>query len=39
MIKNAGLDFGLWIPAETGGEFVAIPWLGISIPFGRPVGR
>ena len=39
MIKNAGLDFGLWIPAVTGGEFFAIPWLGVSIPFGKAVAN
>jgi hypothetical protein len=38
MIKNAGLDFGLWFPFDTD-AFVAIPWLGVSIPFGRPVGN
>lgn len=34
IIKKAGLDFGVFIPvgAEIG-SFVAIPWLGLSIPF------
>lgn len=38
MIKNAGLDFGLWLPLEAD-AFVAIPWLGVSIPFGRAVAK
>lgn len=36
IIKHMGLDFGAFIP--VGGdvnEFVAIPWLGITIPFGN----
>lgn len=36
IIKNAGLDYGLVIPAGGGiGSFVAIPWLGITIPIGK----
>jgi hypothetical protein len=36
IIKNAGLDYGLVIPAGSGiGSFVAIPWLGITIPIGK----
>lgn len=34
IIKNVGLDFGAMIPLGADiGEFVAIPWLGLSIPF------
>lgn len=36
LIKNSGIDYGLMFPAVTGGSFVAIPWLGLTIPFGRP---
>jgi hypothetical protein len=35
IIKNTGLDFGLFIPSETGGSLVAIPWLGFTVPFGK----
>lgn len=35
LIKNAGLDFGLFFPLLTEDSFFAIPWLGISIPFGN----
>lgn len=38
IIKNVGLDFGAMIPlAADLDEFVAIPWLGLSIPFGTKV--
>jgi len=38
IIKNVGLDFGAMIPLGADiGEFVAIPWLGLSIPFGTKV--
>lgn len=31
-----GLDYGLFIPlSEDVGTFVAIPWLGLTIPFGK----
>jgi hypothetical protein len=36
IIKHVGLDYGLFIP--VGGEvnaFVAVPWLGLTIPFGN----
>lgn len=34
--RHAGLDFGLVLPINTGiGEFIAIPWLGITLPFGK----
>jgi len=36
VIKKAGLDFGLFMPLESSlREFIAIPWLGITIPFGK----
>ncbi len=38
IIKGAGLDYGLIIPA-TGGDFIAIPWLGITIPFRKKVPK
>jgi len=35
IIKNVGLDFGLWIPLGADiGSFIAVPWLGFTIPFG-----
>ncbi len=35
IIKKAGLDYGLFIPFSSDMEgFIAIPWLGITIPFG-----
>ncbi len=35
IIKNAGLDYGLVIPITEGSGFFAVPWLGITIPFGK----
>jgi hypothetical protein len=35
IIKNTGLDFGLIIPSKTGGNLVAVPWLGFTVPFGK----
>lgn len=36
IIKNTGLDYGLMMPVGSGvGSFVAAPWLGITIPFGK----
>ena len=35
LIKNSGLDFGLLFPVNTDGSFFAIPWLGLTIPFGK----
>jgi hypothetical protein len=36
IIQRVGLDYGLIIPFEQNiGTFIAIPWLGISIPFGK----
>jgi len=36
IIKGAGLDYGLVIPVSSEMDsFVAIPWLGITVPFGK----
>lgn len=36
IIQKAGLDFGLWIPLGADMDsFIAIPWLGFTIPFGQ----
>lgn len=36
IIKKSGLDFGLFIPFHSDmNQFIAIPWLGITIPFGN----
>jgi len=36
MIQRVGLDYGLFIPIVEGMEgHIAIPWLGITIPFGK----
>ncbi len=36
MIKNVGLDFGLFMPIMSDQDtFLGIPWLGITIPFGE----
>jgi hypothetical protein len=35
IIQKAGLDFGLVIPTGTGESFMALPWLGLTIPFGN----
>jgi hypothetical protein len=37
LIKASGLDYGLMVPLITDGSFIAIPWLGLTIPFGKPV--
>ena len=35
IIKHTGLDFGAFIPIGCDiGSFIAIPWLGLTIPFG-----
>lgn len=40
IIKDAGLDFGLIIPIISDmDEFLALPWLGITIPFGKKQDR
>ena len=36
IIKQTGLDFGVFVPVSTNMDvFVAIPWLGLTIPFGQ----
>jgi hypothetical protein len=36
IIRNIGLDYSLWIPIGSGiGTFVAIPFLGVSVPIGK----
>jgi len=36
IIKHMGLDFGAVIPLGGDiGSFVAVPWLGLTIPFGK----
>jgi len=36
MVRNVGLDYGLFIPIVSNmSTFVAIPWLGITVPFGK----
>jgi hypothetical protein len=38
MFKKLGLDFGLFVPFSTEDiEAIAIPWLGITIPFGKKI--
>jgi hypothetical protein len=40
IIKDWGLDYGLIIPINNEMEdFIAIPWLGITIPFGGETGK
>ena len=35
IIKKAALDFGLFLPVADSETFVAIPWLGFTVPFGN----
>jgi hypothetical protein len=35
IIKNAALDFGLFLPVADAESFIAIPWLGFTVPFGN----
>ncbi len=35
VIKKAGIDFGLVMPVQEDLTFFAIPWLGVTIPFGN----
>jgi hypothetical protein len=35
VLKSAGIDFGLLMPTDSGGGFVGVPWLGLTIPFGN----
>jgi hypothetical protein len=40
IIKDAGLDYGLVIPIVSEmDEFIAIPWLGLTIPFGNETSK
>jgi hypothetical protein len=34
IIRNIGIDYSLWIPFGAGNPFVAIPFLGVTIPLG-----
>ena len=34
MIKRMSIDYGGFIPLETGENFIILPWLGFTIPFG-----
>jgi hypothetical protein len=34
IVKKVGIDFGLFLPFSTGMDFIAIPWLGLTVPFG-----
>ena len=39
IINKAGLDYGFVLPFSSDlDEFIAIPWLGITIPFGNVKG-
>jgi hypothetical protein len=33
--ENFAVDFGLLRPTDIGSEFIGIPWLGVTIPFGK----
>jgi hypothetical protein len=35
IINRTGLDYGLFIPTETGGSLFAIPWLGLTVPLSK----
>ena len=35
IIREAGLDYGLFFPLVEGAGIVAVPWLGITIPIGK----
>jgi hypothetical protein len=35
IIKKAALDYGLVLPFADMDQFVAIPWLGFTLPFGN----
>jgi len=32
--KKISVDAGLFFPTDTDGEFIGVPWLGLSVPFG-----
>jgi len=33
--EDFAVDFGLFRPVGAGGPFIAVPWLGVTLPFGR----
>lgn len=33
--ESIATDFGLFMPLEDTGSFIGLPWLGVTIPFGR----
>jgi len=33
--EQIAVDFGLFRPTDGGGDLIGIPWLGVTIPFGR----
>ena len=33
--ETIAVDFGLFMPLEDTGSFIGLPWLGVTIPFGR----
>jgi hypothetical protein len=35
IIRNIGIDYSLWIPCGNGNGFVAIPFLGVTVPIGK----
>jgi hypothetical protein len=35
IIKKVAIDFGLFLPISEDSDFIALPWLGFSIPFGN----
>ena len=35
IIKKAALDFGLFLPVDDTETFIAVPWLGLTVPFGN----
>ncbi len=34
--KHVAIDAGFFIPTQTDGELILIPWLGVNVPFGHP---
>lgn len=37
LYKKTALDYGLILPLGTGGVLIAVPWLGLTIPFGKNI--
>lgn len=33
--EQFAVDFGLFRPTDGGGDYIGVPWLGVTIPFGR----